>query len=96
MKGRWRIRDWCRQERCHESAVGKAGGGRAVGRAGIIGLSKAAALDYADQGIQINVIAPGPILTDHLRAAGERAQRLPAESVPLGRMGATSDVGLVC
>jgi NAD(P)-dependent dehydrogenase (short-subunit alcohol dehydrogenase family) len=62
------------------------------GKAGIIGLSRSAALDYADQGIRINVIAPGTILTDHLRAAGERAQQLAAESVPLGRIGTTSDV----
>jgi NAD(P)-dependent dehydrogenase (short-subunit alcohol dehydrogenase family) len=38
------------------------------------------------------VIAPGPILTDHLQAAGERAQQLAAESVPLGRIGTTNDV----
>ena len=62
------------------------------GKAGIIGLSRSAALDYADQGIRINVIAPGPILTDHLQAAGERAQQLAAESVPLGRIGTTNDV----
>ena len=55
-------------------------------------LTKSAALDYADQVIRINVIEPGPILTDHLRAAGERAQQLAAESVPLGRIGTTSDV----
>jgi NAD(P)-dependent dehydrogenase (short-subunit alcohol dehydrogenase family) len=62
------------------------------GKAGIIGLSRSAALDYADQGIRINVIAPGPILTDHLQAAGERAQQLAAESVPLGRIGTTNDI----
>jgi NAD(P)-dependent dehydrogenase (short-subunit alcohol dehydrogenase family) len=62
------------------------------GKAGIIGLSKSAALDYADQGIRINVIAPGPILTDHLRAAGDRAQQMAAQSVPLGRIGTTADV----
>ena len=62
------------------------------GKAGIIGLSKSCALDYADQGIRINVIAPGPILTDHLRAAGDRAQQLAAQSVPLGRIGTTADV----
>jgi len=62
------------------------------GKAGIIGLSRSAALDYADQGIRINVIAPGPILTDHLQAAGTRAQQLAAESVPLGRIGTTAEV----
>jgi NAD(P)-dependent dehydrogenase (short-subunit alcohol dehydrogenase family) len=62
------------------------------GKAGIIGLSKSAALDYADKGIRINVIAPGPILTDHLRAAGDRAQQMAAQSVPLGRIGTTADV----
>jgi NAD(P)-dependent dehydrogenase (short-subunit alcohol dehydrogenase family) len=59
------------------------------GKAGIIGLSRSAALDYADQGIRINVIAPGAILTDHLRAAGDRAQQFAAQSVPLGRIGTT-------
>ena len=62
------------------------------GKAGIIGLSKSSALDYADRGIRINVIASGPILTDHLRAAGDRAQQLAAQSVPLGRIGTTADV----
>ena len=62
------------------------------GKAGIIGLSRSAALDYADQGIRINVIAPGPILTDHLQAAGDRAQQMAAQSVPLGRIGTTADV----
>jgi NAD(P)-dependent dehydrogenase (short-subunit alcohol dehydrogenase family) len=62
------------------------------GKAGIIGLSRSAALDYAEQGVRINVIAPGPILTDHLRAAGDRAQQMAAQSVPLGRIGTTDDI----
>jgi NAD(P)-dependent dehydrogenase (short-subunit alcohol dehydrogenase family) len=62
------------------------------GKAGIIGLSRSAALDYADQGIRINVIAPGPILTDDLRRAGARAQQLAAASTPIGRIGSTADV----
>ena len=35
-------------------------------KAGLIGLTRAAALDLADNGITVNAIAPGPILTDLL------------------------------
>jgi NAD(P)-dependent dehydrogenase (short-subunit alcohol dehydrogenase family) len=63
-----------------------------AGKSGIIGLTKAAALDYADQGIRVNVVAPGPILTHHLEKAGEEAQRQAAKSTPMGRIGQIEDV----
>jgi len=63
-----------------------------TGKAGIIALTKVAALDYADQGIRVNVVAPGPILTHHLRAAGDYAQQLAAQSVPMRRIGTVDDV----
>ncbi|KSV90754.1 SDR family NAD(P)-dependent oxidoreductase [Sinorhizobium sp. GL28] len=61
-------------------------------KAGIIGLTKAAALDYADQGIRINVVAPGPILTHHLEAAGAEIQRHAALSTPMRRLGRVEEV----
>lgn len=63
-----------------------------AGKAGIIGLSRVAALDYADRNIRVNVVAPVPILTHHLEAAGPDVQRMAAMAVPMGRLGSVSDV----
>ena len=63
-----------------------------AGKAGIIGLSRVAALDYADQGVRVNVVAPGPILTHHLQAAGPEAQRLAGLSTPMRRTGTAEEV----
>ena len=67
-----------------------------AGKAGVIGLTKVAALDYADQGIRVNVVAPGPILTWHLEAAGEQAQRGAAQSTPMRRVGSMAEVAAPC
>lgn len=66
-----------------------------AGKAGIIGLTKVAALDYADQGVRVNVVAPGPILTHHLEAAGPEAQRQAGLSTPMRRTGTPAEVAQV-
>ena len=66
--------------------------GYVTGKAGVIALTKVAALDYADIGIRVNVVAQGPILTHHLEAAGEEAQRQAGMSSPMRRVGQAQEV----
>jgi NAD(P)-dependent dehydrogenase (short-subunit alcohol dehydrogenase family) len=66
--------------------------GYVAGKSAIVGLTKVAALDYADRGIRVNVVAPGPILTHHLMAAGAEAQRLAGLSTPMRRIGTSAEV----
>lgn len=66
--------------------------GYVASKFGVGGLTRVAALDYASQGIRVNAIAPGPILTERLAGAGQAAQDRVAAAVPLGRIGSTADV----
>ena len=59
---------------------------------GVIGLTKVAALDYAAQGIRVNAIAPGPILTERLQAAGKEMQRRAGMAMPMRRIGQPAEV----
>jgi NAD(P)-dependent dehydrogenase (short-subunit alcohol dehydrogenase family) len=59
---------------------------------GIIGLTKVAALEYAARGVRVNVVAPGPILTEHLAHAGEAALQGAAQAVPMRRVGEPDEV----
>jgi NAD(P)-dependent dehydrogenase (short-subunit alcohol dehydrogenase family) len=59
---------------------------------GIEGLTRVAALDYAQRNIRVNAIAPGPILTDHLERAGTDAQHQAAAAMPIGRIGQPAEV----
>ncbi|HZY47574.1 MAG TPA: SDR family oxidoreductase, partial [Candidatus Bathyarchaeia archaeon] len=58
---------------------------------GIIGLTKAAALDYAEKNIRVNAIAPGPILTERLRQVRDKTPIISA--VPIGRIGQPEEIG---
>ena len=62
---------------------------------GIVGLTKAAALDHAKGGIRVNAVCPGTIYTPmYVRREGtdsEKDRRI-AASIPLGRLGQPEDV----
>ena len=59
---------------------------------GLEGLTKVAALDYAESGVRVNAIAPGPILTDNLHRAGTAAQQAAAAAMPMRRIGQPDEI----
>ena len=62
---------------------------------GVIGLTKSAALEYADTGIRVNAVCPGPIrtpLTEAVMAHNAGAEELYVSRAPLGRMGRPEEV----
>ncbi|HEY4866123.1 MAG TPA: glucose 1-dehydrogenase [Candidatus Dormibacteraeota bacterium] len=59
---------------------------------GILGLTKVAALDYGKQGIRVNAVTPGPILTDRLAALDESQRERISAFVPVGRLGQPEEV----
>ncbi len=67
--------------------------GYVAGKHAIIGLTRAAALDYGKDKIRVNVVAPGPILTERLAFGNIREQA--AVAVPMGRVGNREEVATV-
>jgi 3-oxoacyl-[acyl-carrier protein] reductase len=61
-------------------------------KAGVIGLTKAAARELASRNIQVNAIAPGYIQTDMTSGLSEEVQQKLREAIPLGRLGTPEDV----
>jgi NAD(P)-dependent dehydrogenase (short-subunit alcohol dehydrogenase family) len=66
--------------------------GYASAKHGLIGLTRCAAIDYADRGIRVNALAPGPILTDVLQRGGPHMQARAAQAIPMGRGGLPHEV----
>ncbi|CAN7222610.1 MULTISPECIES: SDR family NAD(P)-dependent oxidoreductase [unclassified Variovorax] len=64
-------------------------------KAGMLGMARTWALELAADGITVNVVAPGPIRTDmfyDVVEAGSEKERALAASVPVQRLGESSDV----
>lgn len=64
----------------------------ATAKAGVVGMTRALAVEMSSRGVRLNVIAPGLIDTPMLRNRSEEALARLLESVPMRRLGSTSDI----
>jgi len=73
--------------------VGQAGQANyAASKAGLVGMARSLAREFASRNITVNVVAPGPIATDMTDALTDAQRAAMVEAVPVGRMGAPDDV----
>ena len=61
-------------------------------KAGLIGLTKSVAREFASRGISVNAVAPGYIDTDMTRNMTEEAKKALNSMIPMGRMGSAEDI----
>ena len=74
---------------------GRMGSAYYASKHGVVGLTRAAAMEYADKGVRVNAVAPGVIRTDMAERAFVQTN-VPAARIdamhPLGRMGTAQEV----
>ena len=61
-------------------------------KAGVIGLTKTAAREFAKRGIRVNAVAPGFIATDMTKVVPEAFKTMAVENTPMKRMGLPEEV----
>ena len=64
----------------------------AASKAGLIGLARSLAKEFASRNITVNVVAPGPIETDMLAALNDEQRSAMLAMVPAGRLGAPEEI----
>jgi 3-oxoacyl-[acyl-carrier protein] reductase len=65
----------------------------AAAKAGLIGLTKALAREYATKGVTVNAIAPGFVRTRMLDGVPEKALQSVLDITPMGRFGDPMEIG---
>lgn len=61
-------------------------------KAGLIGLTKSVAREFASRGINVNAVAPGFIDTDMTRNMTEDAKKAMSSMIPMGKMGSADNI----
>ncbi len=65
-------------------------------KAGLIGFTKALAQEGAKKGITVNVVAPGYIDTEMVRAVPEKVLESIIATIPVGRLGKAEEIASMC
>ena len=65
-------------------------------KAGLIGFTKALAQEGAKKGITVNVVAPGYIDTEMVRAVPEKVLESIISTIPVGRLGKAEEIASMC
>jgi 3-oxoacyl-[acyl-carrier protein] reductase len=74
-------------------AIGQAGQANyAASKAGLVGLARSFAKEFGSRNITVNVVAPGPIVTDMLNALSEEQRKAFSDAVPVKRLGDPADI----
>jgi 3-oxoacyl-[acyl-carrier protein] reductase len=77
--------------------VGEAGNGGqtayAASKAGLLGVTKSLAKEYASRNITVNAVTPGYIATDMTSALSDDQRAAMLTGVPLARPGSPEDIG---
>jgi NAD(P)-dependent dehydrogenase (short-subunit alcohol dehydrogenase family) len=64
----------------------------AASKAGVIGLTKTLALEYAKYGVTVNAIAPGPVMTAMLAGVPDTIKDTIVAQVPVGRIASPDEI----
>ncbi|MBI2494554.1 MAG: 3-oxoacyl-ACP reductase FabG [Candidatus Rokubacteria bacterium] len=67
----------------------------AASKAGVIGLTKTLALEYAKYGVTVNAVAPGPVMTAMLAGVPDAIKEKIIAMVPVGRIAAPDEIASV-
>jgi NAD(P)-dependent dehydrogenase (short-subunit alcohol dehydrogenase family) len=90
MKARWGRLVFVSSVGAYIGAPGQAN--YAASKAGLIGLARSIAREYATRGITANVVTPGPIDTDMTSGLNDAWREKTESAVPVGRFGTGAEV----